>query len=57
MVYNTQRACEWWRRRVSEHNLDEKVRMGESSFDGNPHWDVCVWQQQSSYCTIFSQAG
>lgn len=27
---------------VSEHNLNEKVSMGEGSFDGNPHWGMCV---------------
>lgn len=33
---------EWWIERVNKHNLNEKVRMADSSFDGNPHWGVCV---------------
>lgn len=39
-------SCTGWfvngSERVREHNLNEKVTMGEGSFDGNTYWDVCV---------------
>ena len=65
LVYTTQEGCEWQSEGVSKHNLNVKVRMGEGSFDGNPHWGCvhvclcvcCVWQQQSHYCAIFSSDG
>lgn len=52
MVYAAQGGCEWRSERVSEHNLNEKVRTGEGSFDGNPHWEcVCACAHGSSRAT------
>lgn len=48
---------EWWIERVNKHNLNEKVRMADSSFDGNPHWGVCVCDiSRATHCTIFNLA-
>lgn len=41
MLYNTQGSCQLrdpLSETVNEQNLNEKVIIGEGSFDGNPHW-------------------